>query len=128
MCTVQNPALKMLSWKDRVMASVENPQVTPNAPYIPKTSTSPEVHCASKQSVPSRAKGMNGVQKNDTSHAMRRKKPKQQVPRQNMLNSMWSLYYHNPTSDDWSNKSYQKMSDITSVESFCAHSLNTSFF
>ena len=127
MCTVQNPTATMaetLSWKDRVMASVDKTSSPKDAQSKAKPATSsPEIHRASKpRGVSSHGKGMNGVQKNDTSYAMRRKKKtKSTVPRQHMLNSTWTLYYHNPTSNDWTNASYKKVSKIVSVESFCAH-------
>ena len=79
MCTVQNPTTKMtdtLSWKDRVMASVDKTPAPMEAHGNAKRGTSShELHRTYKPcGVSSHGKGMNGVQKNDTSYAMRRKK------------------------------------------------------
>jgi hypothetical protein len=34
------------------------------------------------------------------------------------LNDLWTLYFHDPFDNDWTNKSYIKLSDISEVEEF----------
>ena len=38
-----------------------------------------------------------------------------------LLHSKWTLYYHNPNSNDWSNASYRRILQFHSVEAFCAY-------
>ena len=38
-----------------------------------------------------------------------------------LFHSKWTLYYHNPNSNDWSNASYRRILQFNSVEAFCAY-------
>lgn len=39
------------------------------------------------------------------------------------LNDLWTLYFHDPFDNDWTNKSYQRLANISSVDEFWEHQL-----
>lgn len=35
-----------------------------------------------------------------------------------ILNDVWTIYFHDPYDDDWTLSSYQKLTDISSIDDF----------
>lgn len=40
------------------------------------------------------------------------------------LNDIWAMYFHDPNDNDWTNASYHRMGDISTVDDFWSHQLS----
>lgn len=119
MCTVQTATTEMsdvLSWKDRLVATTNSP-VLSHPHGVSNSAQKNEMRRPVRQkkkptSIPSRSRDATPQQSVATTA---------QPLRAQMLHSKWTLYYHNPNSNDWSNSSYRRIAQLSSVEAFCAY-------
>ena len=120
MCTVQTTTAEMsevLSWKDRVVASASGSVVASHPHRVSNSAHTNERRRPARQKrgasqIPSQTRNakpqLSVSTKADASEVL-------------MLHSKWTLYYHNPNSNDWSNSSYRRITQLSSVEAFCAY-------
>lgn len=113
MCTVQKTTAEMsevLSWKDRLVASANIP-----------VSSHPHGVSNSAQTNEKRRPVRQKKEPTKMPPRTRDAKPQLSATKAQMLHSKWTLYYHNPNSNDWSNSSYRRIAQLSSVEAFCAY-------
>ena len=99
MCTIQNCSVmdNTLSWKDKITSSLNTNNKITRAPRKAK---------ANVHTKPSKPK----PQKSNV-----------QMERSYHLNNEWTLYYHNPTSNDWTMNSYMCVGTFRTIGDFSAY-------
>lgn len=116
---------QVLSWKDKLVASMVNEQRAIDSSRTKATDT-PAVGRSVQKNVKRSKHKMDSAKRSPVKRTIlppsmtttsSSTKTSRTPPL--TLHTKWGLYYHNPNSNDWSNDSYKRISQLNTVDAFC---------